>query len=77
MSNVLRNRFRSSSETRHEFSINFIFDQIIKQKIFEIEKLGKIRPKSDPKRQKNNVLKIQKNKMKKYYKNYIFFRAML
>jgi hypothetical protein len=49
MSNILRNRVRSSSETRHEFSSNFIFDQIIKQKIFEIEKLSKIRPQSDKK----------------------------
>jgi hypothetical protein len=57
MSNVLRNRVRSSSKTSHKFSSNFIFDQIIKQKLFEIEKLSKIRPESDKKGFKNNVYK--------------------
>jgi hypothetical protein len=55
MSNLLRNRVRSSSETRHKFSNNFIFDQIIKQKIFEIEKINPIRPKTGKREQKNNV----------------------
>ncbi len=55
MSNVLRNRIRSSSETRPKFSSNFIFDQIIKQKIFEIEKINPIRSKTDKKGLKDNV----------------------
>jgi hypothetical protein len=55
MSNKLRNRVRSSCETRHEFSSNFDFDQIIKRKIFEIEKLSKIRPESNNKGLKDNV----------------------
>ena len=57
MSNVLRNRVRSSSETRHKFSSNFIFDQIIKQKIFEIEKINPIRPKTDKRGLKDNIYK--------------------
>jgi hypothetical protein len=57
MSNVLRNRVKSRSENRHEYSSNFIFDPIIKQKNFEIEKIGKVRPKSDAKGQKDNVYK--------------------
>ncbi len=55
MSNLLRNRVRSSSETRHEFSSNFDLDQIIKRKTFEIEKQSKIRPESDKKGLKDNV----------------------
>jgi hypothetical protein len=73
---MLRNRVRSRSENRHEFSSNFIFDQIIKQKIFEIEKLGKIHPKSDAKGQKDNVCKKLIRKFKKYYKSIMIFRAM-
>ena len=55
MSNVFSNRASSGSKARHKFSNNFIFDQIIKQKIFEIEKLSKIRPETAKKKQKDNV----------------------
>ena len=60
MSNLLRNRVRSSSETRHKFSNNFIFDQIIKQKIFEIEKINQRRPTTGKSGLKDNVT-INKN----------------
>ncbi len=58
MSNLLRNRERSSSEIR--FSSNFIFDQIIKQKILEIEKINPIRPKTNKRGLNENVTRSKK-----------------
>jgi hypothetical protein len=60
MSDTLSNCNLNSSETRHIFSSNFTFDRIIKQKIFEIEKLGQLSSKTVKKRQNNDVI------MKKY-----------
>jgi hypothetical protein len=55
MKNILKKSDINESETRYKFSSNFIFDQIIKQKIFEIEKLSKIRPETAKKTQKDNA----------------------
>jgi hypothetical protein len=71
MKNILDNR--DTSETRHKISTNFSFDQIIKQKIFEIEKINQRRPKTGKRGLKDNVTinKYQISKMM-YNKNFMF-----
>jgi hypothetical protein len=56
MNNLLRNGDISGNNSKKEFSSNFIFDQIIKQKIFEIEKINPIRVKADKRGLKDNVI---------------------
>ena len=55
MSNILRNRLRSSSESKRISSRNFIFDNIIQQRICEIEKLSQTRNKKALIKENNNV----------------------
>jgi hypothetical protein len=60
MKNILKKSDINESETRYKFSSNFIFDQIIKQKIFEIEKINQRRPITSKRGLKDNVT-INKN----------------
>jgi hypothetical protein len=48
-----------SDKLKNNFSSNFIFDQLIKHKIFEIEKMSQLSSKIINKRQNNDVI-IQK-----------------
>jgi hypothetical protein len=60
MNDTLRNRLRSRSENRQKFSKKFAFDQVIKPKTFEIEKISQVRVNSDKKGVTNKV--FTKNK---------------
>ena len=62
MSNILRNRVKSSNESRRKYSSNFIMDQLLKQKLYEIENIINIRNKAGRKEINNNVniLKLEK-----------------
>jgi hypothetical protein len=55
MSDTLRDCV--NSEIRRNYSSNFTFDQIVKQKICEIEKLSQLRSKTD-KNQNNDVINL-------------------
>jgi hypothetical protein len=63
MSDTLRNCVKCNSEIRKNYSSNFTFDQIIKQKICEIEKLSQLRFKTD-KNQNNDVINLLQNQNK-------------
>jgi hypothetical protein len=65
-----------TSETRHRLSTNFSFDQIIKQKIFEIEKINPIRPKTVKRELKNNVTTKVKLTLKRYIIKIVCFEEL-
>ena len=57
MSGILRNRVKSSYESKRLYSSNFIVDRIIKQKLNELEKVINIRAKTVMKaEEKNDVI---------------------
>jgi hypothetical protein len=76
MTNVLKKRVRSSSDNRDKFSSNFIFDQIIKQKIFEIEKINPIRPKTVKRELKKNVTIKVKLTLERYIIKILCFKEL-
>jgi hypothetical protein len=72
MDNKLRNRIKSSSGSMRKKSGILILDQIIRQKICEIENIIHIRPKREKKVLKNEVsIKFQKGLLFIFY---IFLR---
>jgi hypothetical protein len=55
MSNLLRNRVKSSNESRRKYSSNFVMDQLLKQKFYEIQKMFSINSKPEKRERKNEV----------------------
>ncbi len=60
MTNTLRDCVKCNSEIRQNYSSNFTFDQAIKQKICEIEKISQLRSKTD-KNHNNDVINLLLN----------------
>ena len=58
MSGTLRNRVKSSYESKRLYSSNFILDRIIKQKLNELEKVINIRAKTVMKAEEKNDVNI-------------------
>jgi hypothetical protein len=71
MDNILRNRVKSSSGSTRKNSGILILDQIIRQKICEIENIIHIRPKREKKVLKNEV-PIKNPKMLTFKLLYLF-----
>ena len=57
-SGILRNRVKSSYESKRLYSSNFILDRIIKQKLNELEKVINIRAKTVMKAEEKNDVNI-------------------
>jgi hypothetical protein len=55
-----------SNTLKNTFSSNFIFDQLIIKKIFEIEKLTQLNSKTDNKRLYDDVIKTQNSILKTF-----------
>jgi hypothetical protein len=64
-----------SDPFKNKFSSNFIFDHLIKKKIFEIENFTQLNCKTENRRQYDDVIKTQQPILKSLY-NLFYFREI-